>query len=151
MTAFRWKHGRSSVHATAAAALLAVVGAGCAAIQRGVGQEPPVDPEAITLDVRNNVSPPTSITVYVFTDAGTRQRIGTVSGSSTDRFVLDVPPVGRVRFYARTAEGGEIASNPVSLRPSQTLEWDLFSNVVSERYGGAARALTRSGASAPGR
>jgi hypothetical protein len=147
----RSRHHRARLLRAGVVLLLAVASTSCAALRRGMsgaGEEPPVDPDAITVDVRNNVSPPTGITVYVLTDAGTRYRLGTVTGSSTERFVVDVPPVGRIRFYARTSEGREIASNPVSLRPSQMLEWDLFSNVVSERYG---RALTPPGASARGR
>jgi hypothetical protein len=109
-----------------------------------------VDPEAILVHVRNNLSPPTALTVFVITDAGTRARLGTMSGSTTERFVVDVPPVGRVRFYGRTDDGREVASNPVSLRPRQQLEWDVFANVVTERFGEAS-SLTPSGATAPGR
>jgi hypothetical protein len=136
-----------------ALAALLVMAAGCGAIRRSIesaGEEPPVDPEAILVHVRNNLSPPTALTVFVITDAGTRARLGTMSGSTTERFVVDVPPVGRVRFYGRTDDGREVASNPVSLRPRQQLEWDVFANVVTERFGEAS-SLTPSGATAPGR
>src|SRR5690606_3174245 len=75
----------------------------------------------------------------------------TMSGSTTQRFVVSVPPVGRVRFYGRTEDGREVASNPVSLRPRQQLEWDVFTNVVTERFGDDVDALIPSGATAPGR
>jgi hypothetical protein len=115
-----------------------VLAAGCAALQRSAGQEPPVDPDAITVEVRNKLTPPTALTVYVVTEAGTRSRLGVVTGSTTGRFVVNVPPLGQVRFYARTSEGGDVASNPVTLRQRQILEWDVFANIVSQRFGGEA-------------
>jgi len=135
------------------ATLLAAV-AGCSVIRRSIesaGEEPPVDPDAIFVSVRNNLSPPVAMTVFVITDAGTRARLGTMSGSTTQRFVVSVPPVGRVRFYGRTEDGREVASNPVSLRPRQQLEWDVFTNVVTERFGDDVDALIPSGATAPDR
>lgn len=128
--------------------------AGCGAVRRSIesaGEEPPVDPDAILVFVRNNLTPPTALTVYVITDSGTRTRLGTMSGSTTDRFVVDVPPVGRARFYGRTDDGREVASNPVSLRPRQQLDWDVFTNVVTERFDDSPPSLTPPGASGPGR
>ena len=87
--------------------------AGCGAIRRSIesaGEEPPVDPDAILVFVRNNLTPPTALTVYVITDTGTRTRLGTMTGSTTDRFVVDVPPVGRARFYGICATGAAGAS-----------------------------------------
>lgn len=135
------------------ATTLLLASAGCGAIRRSIesaGEEPPIDPEAITVLVRNNLSPPTALTAFVITDGGTRARLGTMSGSTTETFVVDVPPVGRVRFYGRTDDGREVASNPVSVRPRQRLEWDVFTNVVTERFGGAS-SLIRPGATSPGR
>jgi hypothetical protein len=132
----------------------AVLAAGCGAIRRSMesaGEGPPPDPDAILVLVRNNLTPPTAITVYVVTDAGTRTRLGTMTGATTEQFVVDVPPVGRARFYGRTDDGREAASNPISLRPRQQLDWDVFTNVVTERFREAPAALTPPGATAPGR
>jgi hypothetical protein len=115
------------------------------------GEGPPPDPDAILVLVRNNLTPPTAITVYVVTDAGTRTRLGTMTGATTEQFVVDVPPVGRARFYGRTDDGREAASNPISLRPRQQLDWDVFTNVVTERFREAPLSLTPPGASARGR
>jgi archaellum component FlaG (FlaF/FlaG flagellin family) len=122
-----------------AAGLVVVLVSGCALFRPGTpGQELPADPDAITVVVRNNLTPPTTLTVYMVTDAGTSTRLGQVTGVTTERFTARVPPVGRARLYARTSDGGERNSNAVSLRPGQVLEWDVFANVISERFGGRA-------------
>jgi hypothetical protein len=122
------------------AAALAVLAGASSWLRPGAAGEPmPADPDAITIIVQNNVMPPIPITVYIIEETGTSTRLGQVSGASTERFTPRIPPTGRAQLYARSSDGGERVSNSVSLRPSQTLEWDLFTNVVTERFGGAAR------------
>jgi hypothetical protein len=114
----------------------------CSWFRPGAAGEPmPADPNAITIVVQNNVMPPTAITVYIIEEGGTSTRLGQVSGASTERFTPRIPPTGRARLYARSSDGGERTSNFVSLRPSQTLEWDLFTNIVTERFGGGVSVL----------
>jgi hypothetical protein len=122
-----------------AAAVIVLAGA-CSWFRPGATGEPvPADPDAITIIVQNNVMPPTPITVYIIEEGGTSTRLGQVSGASTERFTPRIPPTGRAQLYARSSDGGERTSNFVSLRQSQILEWDLFTNIVTERFGGSAR------------
>jgi hypothetical protein len=127
------------------AAVLVMLAGACSWFRPGpAGEAIPPDPDAITIIVQNNVMPPTLVTVYIIEEGGTSTRLGEVSGASTERFTPRIPPTGRAQLYARSSDGGERVSNFVSLRPAQTLEWDLFTNIVTERFGGGARDTTRS-------
>lgn len=112
------------------------MGAACSLFHLGSpGEALPPDPDAVTVIVHNNLTPPAPLTVFIITEGGSTERLGQVGGASTERFTSRVPPAGSARLYARGG-GGERTSRSVALRLGQILEWDLFANFISERFGG---------------
>jgi hypothetical protein len=108
---------------------LAPVLAACASGAPGTG-------ERVTVQVDNDLIPPTVVTVYaVQTPAtGARRLVGTVEPSTNRTLSFDAGfAAGQYVFVARTTAGREIVSNPVSLSPDLTVVWTLTSNIATTR------------------
>lgn len=102
-----------------------VLGA-CATGGAGTGEE-----GSTAVQVQNNLIPPTSLTIYVVPDIGSRRLIGTVQPGATRVLRWDPTTAsGQFQFAAQTTAGREIVSNPVSLSRGATVRWDLTANLA---------------------
>jgi hypothetical protein len=120
-----------------------LLGAACAG--RGAFVEEEGAQRGVTLWVRNNLSSPSALRVYVISEGGARDLLGTVSPAETKSLPVRQPPVGRYRFLARTDGGSEVISNIVTFHENEVLEWDLFSNVVTTRHESRERTVDTAG------
>ncbi len=124
--------------ASFAALALALLAAGCAPRATAAGSgSPSAQEEAeamnrITVQVRNTVVPPTSLTVYaVDSGGGSRRILGNVSPNA--RSTLSFNPAASVSTYrlmARTTGGQELFSTPFTAGLGQTIVWDVQINSI---------------------
>lgn len=109
------------------AALLPVFAGGCATGGAAAGGD-----ANTTLIVKNDLIPPTSLTIYAFPEFGGRVRVGTVNPGATATLPFRASAAtGEYRFVGQTTAGNEIASTPVTFSPGATLRWDLTSNIAT--------------------
>ncbi len=114
----------------AAAGLLLTLAAGaCASARGGAGA---ASAGSVTVDVRNNLTPPTSVSVRVVPENGVGTLLGSVGPSGTARFSFDPAlATGRYRLVARTTAGTDIDSNPFTLGEGEVATWDMQANLVT--------------------
>ena len=90
--------------------------------------------EVVDVEVNNDLSVPTHITVYVVTDVGSRQMIGTVSPGRTARLSYRAGVItGNYRLAATVAsqtQGDYLVSNAVALTGGETITWEIRNNVL---------------------
>lgn len=89
-----------------------------------------------TVEVRNNLIPPTSLSVYVIPEIGARQLVGLVQPGATRTLRYSPTSRGQVRFRAETTEGREIVSNPLTFSAGATVTWDVNANLATVTGGG---------------
>jgi hypothetical protein len=83
------------------------------------------------VEVRNDLIPPTSLTIYLVPESGVRRLLGNVGPSQTRVLAIRDPMPGQHRLMGRTTGGNEIYSNRINVGVSDTLRWDLSSNIVT--------------------
>jgi FtsP/CotA-like multicopper oxidase with cupredoxin domain len=87
--------------------------------------------ETVTLEVDNNLSVPTGVTVYAYSDVGSRQLIGNVlPGRQTVLHFHAGHITGSYRFVAVAAREAQLVSNPISLNGGETVSWELRNNTL---------------------
>lgn len=114
--------------ATAAALTIGAVWmSGCAiAEQREAAGEPP------EIEVRNDIQPPTPVTVFVIDPSGSRTHLGNVSPQQTVTFPFrQYRPGESYRLVARTTAGDVLASTDIVLSGGETVSWNLTDTIVS--------------------
>jgi hypothetical protein len=104
--------------------------AGCAA-HHHVSEAPP---HPISVEVQNNITVPTELTVFVQPDqGGARQMLGTVPGAQTRTFTFTPVSWGQqYRLTGRPPIGGPITSPRFTVNDPQTgtISWALVPNQV---------------------
>lgn len=111
----------------AAACLTIPLLAGCASAGNGEGGG-----ATAAVEVRNDLIPPTALTIYVVPETGgVRRLLGNVGPSQTRVLTINDPVPGQHRLMARTTLGQEIFSNRINIDIADTLRWDLSSNIVT--------------------
>lgn len=131
---------RHGVHASSllASVLAALLAAGCAsggptgrvdidpdgpADTLGTGEESPT----VRIEVSNDVTPPTSIVVYVELGGGARHRLGRVQPGRTDTFEYSPQSeTRRIRLLAQTNRGEIIRSDPFTVSQAGGIRWSVF-------------------------
>jgi hypothetical protein len=113
--------------------LALLAGCGGASTEGGAGEPEPGS--EITVEVRNNTTPPTSLTVWSVTDTGSRRLLGTVPPRQNRSFELVLGRVGRqLQLVAETADGTSIPSRPfIVSRDAVAVEWTLYPNTLTIR------------------
>jgi hypothetical protein len=90
--------------------------------------------EVVNVEVNNNLQIPTPITIYTWSDVGSRQLVGSVSPGSHATLHFRAPHItGNYRLVARVSsqtQGDYLVSNAVALTGGETITWDVRSNVV---------------------
>lgn len=106
------------------AAILLLV-AGCAA-----GGKRSRQPEAqVVAVVRNDLTPPVSVTVRFVSDSGRRLGFTSVSPNGTARLAVSQPSfVGFYRLVAEPTGRATITSSPFTVTPGTQIEWSLLTN-----------------------
>lgn len=85
---------------------------------------------SITIVVDNNLPAAGSLSIYAVPDVGGRRAVGHIGAAQTARLSFPATNPASYRFLAEGLGGARIVSNPVSLRPGETVHWDLSSNVA---------------------
>lgn len=106
------------------AMLLVLLVAACAGGRRGTA-------EAATVVVDNNLVVPTTLSVFIVSEAGTRDLIGTVAPGNTATLTFRSPAIlGSYRLLARTTAGNDIVSNTFALSGGERVDWNLRGGVA---------------------
>lgn len=112
-------------------ALVLVLAAGACAGTRGQPNGTGNAPGGITVQVENNTTPSSDITVYMLSSGGGRQLLGSVRPNDTATLrYRGIPAGGQYRLVARPTGGREIASNTFLLNEGATIRWNLQSNIA---------------------
>ncbi|HEV7586961.1 MAG TPA: hypothetical protein VGO40_02430 [Longimicrobium sp.] len=90
--------------------------------------------ETVEVEVNNDLPLRTPLTIYVLSDVGNRQLLGSVAPGSTSRLRFRAAAItGNYRFVARVAsqtQGDYLVSNPVALTGGETVSWEIRNNVL---------------------
>jgi hypothetical protein len=85
----------------------------------------------VSVEVTNNFTPPDQVTVFILTDSGQRQLLGTASPGRTLKFSYQ-PGNASSKFtlLAQRSGGGNITSQQFTCVDAVRIGWDLRSNLV---------------------
>jgi hypothetical protein len=90
--------------------------------------------ETVEVEVNNDLPLRTPLTIYVLSDVGNRQMIGSVTPGSTSRLRFRAATItGNYRFVARVSsqtQGDYLVSNAVALTGGETVSWEILNNVL---------------------
>lgn len=96
----------------------------------GGSREDAVEP--ITVAVRNDLRPPTEVTIRLFADGGARYLLGSVPPQQTRSLSAELGAVaGEYHLVAEAADGRELRSRTFAAFPFGRVEWSLFNNSLS--------------------
>ena len=123
-TASRWD--RAARVQAVIALLVAGTAAGCAsASQRSTDDQP------LEIRVRNNLMPPTSLSISLLPSSGARSFVGLVAPSQTKTLEYDFPAAaGMYRLLAEATDGSALASRAFVMPSDNGVEWDLALNQI---------------------
>lgn len=131
------RRDRKTTGARLAAAAVALTFVGCASggTEADVGQSEMQG--VVTVQVQNNLTPSTSVTVLVDDPTGEQRVLGSVSTGLTERFPLDTANLtAGYRLIAEATDGSTIRSEPVDILGSATVMWNLEENLLRVRRTG---------------
>ena len=113
--------------------MLLIAGVGCSHHRRQTSDAPPED---ITLQVTNHNW--LDVTIYVVHD-GVRTRVGLVTASSDQEFILSARMIGQsheLMLIGEAVGSGDAARTDVlAVRPGQRIEWTLESDLRRSSVG----------------
>jgi hypothetical protein len=102
----------------------------CAAGRGSTGAAPESE-HAITVTVRNNLTPRTLVTVRVFSRSGVRTFLGSVPPAQTKSFTFDEPMFeAAYQLVAETQGGADVTSRMFELYPMAAVVWTLQTNII---------------------
>lgn len=82
--------------------------------------------ESVRIEVTNDLTPPTSVVVFVETPTGARTRMGRVQPARTETFRYSPrSQTRRIRLLARTNRGREIRSDEFRLARAGGIRWNV--------------------------
>lgn len=94
------------------------------------GRESP--PESVTVVVRNDLRPATSVTVRLVAEGGGRHLLGSIPPQANRSLAAELGVVsGTYHLEAQGTDGREVRSRSFSLFPYSRVDWNLFSNLVT--------------------
>jgi hypothetical protein len=107
---------------------------GCAA--SGGGQADPAEPagEGIAVQIRNDITPPTGVVIWVVNDMGRRTRLGPVPSNGRRTFTFDPPSESQLVQLVAVPEGprtgtmaqaSERTSNQFSTIGVEAVSWSV--------------------------
>lgn len=109
------------------AATICVALAACAGSGAGGTGEPQPGGSGITIEVNNDMVPPSSITVFMVPETGSRRRLGSVAPGGRERFSYVPVAQGLDHRLRAEASGGDNAeTNPFILSSDVTrVQWNV--------------------------
>lgn len=111
-------------------ATMALLVAGTAAACASASQRS-ADPNPLEIRVRNDLMPPTSLTISLLPAEGARSFVGVLSPSETKTLELDLAtPAGPYRLLAEATDGSAMASRQFMLTSDAGVEWNLSHNRI---------------------
>jgi hypothetical protein len=112
------------------ALVLALAAGACASGSGGRGQSR-ADGPGVEIQVENTNTPSSDLTVYMVSQSGNRQILGSVPPNRTVTLRYDGPLAGgQFRLLARPNGGRDILSNPFALGGVTRIRWSLQSNIA---------------------
>lgn len=112
-----------------AAGILLAFAAACATGGAPGDSEPR---ETASVEVINEIQPPTSVSVYLAGEVGGRSLLGSVDPMSRETLrIRSLRPGASYRLEARTGGGRSIESGLFTLGTGETVTWDLGANVIA--------------------
>ena len=106
----------------------------CAACAPGSGDRDEPTPEGlgeavVLIEVRNDLTPTTPVTVRIVSESGTRSTLGTVSPGRTRTLRFDEPYFeSAYMMVAETVDGNQLVSRRFELFPNSNVSWRLSNN-----------------------
>lgn len=87
--------------------------------------------DGVAIQVTNDVVPPTSVTVWLVPETGSRRRLGTISPNGQQTFNFNPGMVSMEHRLVAEASGAEDrSSNPFVLEGVQSVQWSVSSVVI---------------------
>lgn len=89
---------------------------------------------SVAIRVTNDIVPPTSVTVWMVPETGSRRRLGTISpnGQQTFNFTPNLRSMDH-RLMAEASGMQDAVSNPFVLEGVTSVQWDVSSALVRTR------------------
>lgn len=107
--------------------------AACSSAGGGGGETgmPSAGGNGVAIQVMNDVVPPTSVTVWIVPETGSRRRLGTISPNGQQTFNFN-PTLTSMehRLVAEATGGDDRSSNPFILEGVQSVQWSVSTVVV---------------------
>lgn len=119
---------------TAAIAATVLTALGCALLKKKPNEDD--KPHPVAVEITNNLSVPTEVTVFLVQTSGTRQMLGTVPGTETRTFRFTPVTLSQeYRFVAERQLERPLISQPFRVGGPETglLEWGLLENIIGFR------------------
>lgn len=111
--------------------LVALLGAGCAPATQQSGDPDELGDDGVQIRVENNTIPPTSLTISIQPEIGTRRLLGSMTPSSTRTFEYEAGvAAGEYVLLGETVSGQTLRSRPFLLSGDARVTWDVNLNVV---------------------
>jgi len=112
----------------------ALAAASCASAGSGSPAADTAQPasDQVTFQVRNDIVPPATITVYIAPETGSRRRLGTIPPNGQDTFSF-LPGIRSMEFrlVAEVSGGQNSQSNPFTLEGATRVTWGASTQVVN--------------------
>jgi hypothetical protein len=117
--------------------------AACAGSGGGATSSPEPSGDEVSIEVRNDMNPPTAVVVWVVPETGSRRRLGSVPPNGRKSFNYPPPPQSPLVSLIAVPEGpstgtmgqvGERKSNPFSIVDVKNVLW--FVSQMNVRIGG---------------
>lgn len=84
----------------------------------------------VSVQVENDLIPPTTLTIYAIPESGARQSLGVVRPSQSQTLTFRPSFEGQYQFVAETTGGRQIVSNTISLGQGDAAVWNINSNII---------------------
>lgn len=112
--------------------LLAVGAAACSSSSQTGADTTPSAGQGVAFQVTNDLVPPTSITVWLVPETGSRRRLGTLDPNGAQTFTYS--PGDRsmdFRLQVEATDGRNVSSQPFTLQGATSVRWGPSSTVAT--------------------
>jgi hypothetical protein len=105
--------------------------AACSSAGGGSGGGGAPGGSGVAIEVTNDVVPPTTVTVWIVPETGSRRRLGTISPNGVQTFNFN-PGIRSMEHHlvAEVSGGSDQGSNPFVLEGVQSVRWSVSSVVI---------------------
>jgi hypothetical protein len=87
--------------------------------------------ETVTLEINNNLAVPMPVSIYAYSDVGSRQLIGAIEPDREAVLRFHAPHItGSYRFVAQVQRNAQLVSTYITLNGGETVSWELRNNIL---------------------